>query len=159
MQCIQSVTYSILINGSPTKPFETRRGLRQGDPLSPFLFVLAMEYFTRSRKKLQQIPDFNYHPRCEKMHIMQLSFADDLLLFCRGDSTSVKIMYECFLQFSKASGLKVNKRKSFVFFGGVHDNVQQEILENLGFEKGELPVRYLGVPSNTKRLTATQCQP
>ncbi|XP_070013797.1 uncharacterized protein [Nicotiana sylvestris] len=140
MRCVQSVSYSIFLNGKPTEPFKARRGLRQGDPLSPFLFLLAMEYLTRSLKTLRRIPNFNYHPRCDKLQVVQLGFADDLLLFCRGDTISVKLLYDCFLNFSQASGLKVNQSKSSVFFGGVAAVTQQEILHILGFPKGVLPI-------------------
>ncbi|XP_060188966.1 uncharacterized protein LOC132617915 [Lycium barbarum] len=131
MKCIRSVFYFILINGIPTEPFEAKKGLRQGDLLSPFLFVLVMKYLTRSLKTLKQIPDFNYHPRCEKLRIVQLGFADDLLLFCRGNLWSIQLLYKCFKQFSQASGLMVNKSKSSVFFGGVDvvDNIMD--CENL----------------------------
>lgn len=159
MQCTTTVSYSILINGEPTKPFKANKGLRQGDSLLPYLFVLAMEYLTRILKTLRKNPDFNYHPKCSKMNIIQLSFADDLLLFSRGDIMSVQLVFQCFQQFSKASGLIANKEKSSIIFGGVREEQQQQILDGLGFVKGELPVRYLGVPLSTKRLSLIQCQP
>lgn len=159
MGCVTTVTYSILLNGRPTQPFVARRGLRQGDPLSPFLFVIAMEFLTRKLKTLRLIPDFNYHPRCEKLQIVQLGFADDLLLFCRGDIRSVQLLYECFLRFSHCSGLVVNKHKSSIFCGGVPEDIQQAILNILGISKGALPVKYLGVPLSSKRLSVSQCQP
>ncbi|XP_070026553.1 secreted RxLR effector protein 78-like [Nicotiana sylvestris] len=81
MACMETVTYTVMINGALIKPFEAKKGLRHGDPMSPFLFVLAMEYLTRSLKILNQNPDFNYHPKCAKMQILQLGFADDFLLF------------------------------------------------------------------------------
>lgn len=62
MECLRSVSYSIGINGWPTEPFATRRGLRQGDHMSFFLFVLAMDYFYRMLRRLDDQPNFNYHP-------------------------------------------------------------------------------------------------
>ncbi|XP_019252627.1 PREDICTED: uncharacterized protein LOC109231417 [Nicotiana attenuata] len=93
------------------------------------------------------------------MNIVQLSFADDLLLFCRGDAISVQLLFQYFQQLSKASGLVANADINSIFFGGVNDDQQQEILQALGFVKGTLPVRYLGVPLSSKRLSLVQCQP
>ncbi|XP_070044997.1 uncharacterized protein [Nicotiana tomentosiformis] len=98
-----------------------------------------MEYLTRNLKTLNQIPDFNYHPKCAKLQILQLGFADDLFLFCRGDIGSIKLPYNCFMKFSKASGLEINKKKSSIFFGGMSHDMQADILEFLGIQKGELP--------------------
>ncbi|XP_070015206.1 uncharacterized protein [Nicotiana sylvestris] len=114
MACITTVSYTIVVNGKPTRPFDARRGVRQGGSLSPYLFVIAMEYLTRILKTLKEKPDFNYHLRCEKLHIVQLSFADDLLMFYRGDVVSIKLLYECFDQFSKASG-RLQLIKSVLF--------------------------------------------
>ncbi|XP_019258169.1 PREDICTED: uncharacterized protein LOC109236442 [Nicotiana attenuata] len=141
MNCVTTVSYSIMINGQPTKPFQAKKGLRHGDSLSPYLFVLVMEYLTRLLKTLKKDPNFNYHPKCGKLNIVQLSFADDILLFCRGDAISVQLLFQCFQQFSKASGLGANADKSSMFFGGVHDDNQQRILQDLEFIKGTLPVR------------------
>ncbi|XP_015166936.1 uncharacterized protein [Solanum tuberosum] len=119
MQCVTTITYSIQINGHITTPFKAKRGVRQGDPMSPYLFVLATDYLTRILKNLQKNPDFHYHPRCKKQNIVQLSFADDLLMFCRG--------------------LVANEEKSSVYFGGVNKQQQEEILQELQYVKGELP--------------------
>ncbi|XP_056689146.1 uncharacterized protein [Spinacia oleracea] len=63
MECISSVTYSILINGQPCLPFPAKKGLRQGDPLSPFIFAIGMEYLSRSLMQLKADPNFNFHPK------------------------------------------------------------------------------------------------
>lgn len=110
-------------------------------------------------KQLRNDPNFNFQPRCDKLNITQLGFADDLLLFCRGDTVSVQMMYECFKEFSRASGLKANVAKSSIYFGGVPHEVQLEILQAVGFSKGELPFKYLGIPLSTKRISMSQCQP
>nr|XP_009599952.1 uncharacterized protein LOC104095515 [Nicotiana tomentosiformis] len=71
---------------------------------------------------------------------------------------SVKALYACFQMFSKVSGLEANVEKSSVYFGGVNQQLQLDILDHLGFLKGELPIRYLGVPLSTKRLSLAQCR-
>lgn len=74
---------------NPSAPFKVKRRIRQGDPLSPYLFILSIKYLTRSLKTLRVTEEFIFHPRCQKLHIVQLNFVDDLLLFCRGDLTQL----------------------------------------------------------------------
>ncbi|XP_075074502.1 uncharacterized protein LOC142162093 [Nicotiana tabacum] len=118
-----------------------------------------MEYLTRLLKTLKYNPDFNCHPRCAKLNLVQLGFADDLLLFCMGDVISAKLLYACFDSFSKASGLIAKQGKSFIYFGGVAPNILQEILQTLGLQAGTLPFRYLRLSLSSKRLSIGQCQP
>lgn len=85
MTCISSAHYSVLINGNPEGYFRGERGVRQGDPLSPYLFVLAMEYLARLLNKAQEVTDFKYYAKCKGLKINHLMFADDLMLYCRAD--------------------------------------------------------------------------
>ncbi|XP_021757246.1 uncharacterized protein LOC110722282, partial [Chenopodium quinoa] len=101
-------------------------------------------------------PNFNYHPKCEKLGITHIMFADDLLLFSRGDLISVQLLFEAFQKFSSASGLVANLDKSDVYFGGLTDSKQDTLQEALGMNKGSLPFRYLGVPLSAKKLTISQ---
>ncbi|XP_009801279.1 uncharacterized protein [Nicotiana sylvestris] len=149
MVCVKTISYSILINGKPMEPFKARRGLRQGDPLSPFLFVLGMEYLTRSFKTLKYKLDFNFHLRCDKLNIIQLGFADDVLLFCRGDTISIQMIFNCFMEFSKAFVLKANTTKSSIYFGGVPQDIQQSIVQVIGFSMGELSFKKVAIDQNS----------
>lgn len=94
--CMYSVSYSVLINGELTEPFPGAKGLRQGDLISPFLFALAMEYLRRLLTDLKNGKQFHFHPKCKKLSITNLSFADDQLLFARGDNQSVAMLKQCF---------------------------------------------------------------
>nr|XP_016476628.1 PREDICTED: uncharacterized protein LOC107798174 [Nicotiana tabacum] len=114
MACIRTVSYSMLINGKPFIPFEARKGLRRGDPLSPFLFVLAMEYLSRSLKTLKDNKQFRFHPRCARFNLVQLGFANNSLLFCRGDVESVKILHKHFQLFSVAPGNVEPTKKALI---------------------------------------------
>lgn len=81
MKCISNVSYSIIINRKPSSPFPGKKGLGQGDSLSLFLFVIAIEYLNKQLKTLRHNPNFNFYPKCSKLQIIQLGFVDDLLLF------------------------------------------------------------------------------
>ncbi|PNX58470.1 ribonuclease H [Trifolium pratense] len=82
---------------------------------------------------------FLFHAKCEKLGLTNLCFADDLLLFARGDKVSVAIMMEAFDKFSKSTGLKVNPTKCCIFFGGVDQSTKDDIKRLTHFEEGKLP--------------------
>lgn len=79
-------------------------------------------------------------------------FADDLLLFSRGDEISVDLMFKAFMLFFSASGLEANLDKSNVYFGGISYHASQRMLEILQMPTGDFPFRYIGVPLSTKKL-------
>nr|XP_009789134.1 PREDICTED: uncharacterized protein LOC104236815 [Nicotiana sylvestris] len=153
------VSYTILINGEPSVPFNAAKGHRQRDHMSSFLFVLVMEYLSRSLKELPKKAEFHYHPIWSKLAITHLCFADDILLFARGDLSSVVTMQHCFNQFSAASSLKANLGKSLIYFGGVNRGDKDRIVQEFGLIESELPFNYLGVPLSTKKLSLVQWQP
>ncbi|XP_058784174.1 uncharacterized mitochondrial protein AtMg01250-like [Vicia villosa] len=78
--CVFSSHMSILVNGSATKEFTVQRGLRQGDPLSPFLFVLVMEGLTSIVKKSVEVGDFKPFCYSDKDSVDILQFADDTVI-------------------------------------------------------------------------------
>lgn len=148
--CVKTVSYSIVVNDQLTIPFNAKKWPRQGDPLiliSPFVCpgILAMEYLSRSLKLLRLQPQFKFHPECRRLDLIQLGFADDLL-FCKGDVTSVKLLFAKFREFSKAFGLNANLSKSSIYCVGISTHVHQDIQNVLEFNIGNLPFRYLGVP-------------
>lgn len=79
MECLSTVSYSILINGYPTTPIQEKKGLGQGGPMSPFLFALGMEYLLGCLQVETAAPEFNFHPRFKKLGITHMMFVDDLL--------------------------------------------------------------------------------
>ncbi|XP_074296366.1 uncharacterized protein LOC141626478 [Silene latifolia] len=135
MQCVSSPSYTLSLNGSHFGFFKGRIGLRQGDPLSPLLFTLCLEYFTRILAVVTLRHDFHFHPMCRALGLCHLAFADDLLLFCRGDASSVKVLMRALHTFSIASGLTVNKSKSDIFMNGLTDTDKAYILQLSGFKK------------------------
>nr|XP_016512294.1 PREDICTED: uncharacterized protein LOC107829334 [Nicotiana tabacum] len=131
MNCIKTVNYSIILNGESVAPFNAAKGLIQGDPMSHFLFAIAIEYLSRLLKDLQHEKSYKFHPRCRRLGITHLSFVDDLLLFARGDSEYVERLHACFTTFSAASGLQANLTKSAVYCGGMAHREKEAIVQQL----------------------------
>ena len=142
--CITTPKFSICVNGELTG-FSSGKRVRQGDPLSPFLFLIAMEAFSRSLSMAVLHPSFDFHPKCKAINLSHLCFADDIFLFAKGNATSEQIVMDELAKFETFSGLQVNKQKSAVFLAGVNNSVKATILSTTGFSLGSMPVKYLGV--------------
>lgn len=105
MQCVTTVSFSININGNIHGFFKGKRGLRQGCPMSSFLFTLVMEVLNLIIKhRIRESGCFKYHRDCERLQITHLCFADDLLIFCKGDTNYVQIIHDSLEEFKRVSG-------------------------------------------------------
>ena len=134
--------------------------VRQGDPLSSYLFTLVMQMFSLMiKRRVMEEGIFRFHPKCTQQGITHLSFADDLFLFSTADPYSVQILKECFDEFARCSGLWPNQGKSSVFFGNVSYDARVLIQNILDFNVGVLPVWYLGVPLISTALWVNDCKP
>ncbi|GJW46879.1 putative reverse transcriptase domain, reverse transcriptase zinc-binding domain protein [Tanacetum coccineum] len=144
MECVTSTSFSICINGSLHGYFKGKRGLRQGDPMSPYLFTLIMEVLTLMlHRKVIDSEMFTFHRYCADLDLINLCFADDLLLFDHGDVDSAKVIMDALDEFKLASGLTPSLPKSTAYFCNVLNHVKIAILHVLPFEEGRLPVKYL----------------
>ncbi|KAK4380907.1 hypothetical protein Sango_3019800 [Sesamum angolense] len=112
-ECVTTASFSVCLNGEPHGFFFGSRGLRQGDPMSPYLFVLCMEVFhLQMHKNIMESTVFQFHWRCRELELFSLCFADDLFLFCRADVASVLVFKEGLDWYSGVSGLQANPDKS-----------------------------------------------
>lgn len=99
-----------------------------------------MEYLTRLLAA-RTTSHFNLHAKCEKSKITHLIFADDLMLFCGGDHTSLKIMSESMKGFEECSRLEINMLKSNLFVAGVHGHELDQLQQVFGFPLGTLSIK------------------
>ncbi|GKA66800.1 RNA-directed DNA polymerase, eukaryota, reverse transcriptase zinc-binding domain protein, partial [Tanacetum coccineum] len=151
MVCLTTASFSICVNGETHGFFKGKRGLRQGDPMSPYLFTIVMEVLNLMIKRQIRLDSrFRYHWGCSKINLTHLCFADDLLMLCHGDLISASILRRALDEFSMTSGLYPSMAKSTVFYSNVPDDVKEDIRLAMPFREGELPVRYLGVPLISK---------
>ncbi|XP_072076815.1 uncharacterized protein [Arachis hypogaea] len=156
-ECMTTVSMLMLINGSPSKPFRIERGLRQGDPLSPFLFILAVDILHRMVGKA--VRNGRISPLLvgrDNIELSHLQFADDTILFFPKD-TKILVNYKRLLRcFELMSGLSINFDKSSLILV----NCEQELVTNmcglLECAEATLPVKYLGISLGTNpRLVKT----
>ena len=151
--CISTASFSVLINGSPAGFFQSSRGLRQGDPLSPYLFVIGMEALSCL---INRAVDGNYlsgikiaNERGEDLSISHFFYADDTLIFCEDDLEQLKFLSWILMWFEAMSGLKINLTKSEIIPIGPVNNLV-ELTSELGCNIGSFPTSYLGLPLGAK---------
>ncbi|CAL1376389.1 unnamed protein product [Linum trigynum] len=148
-ECLRSTSFSVLMNGTPSGYFSPSWGLRQGDPLSPLLFVICTEGFAAllrkaiSEEKLEGIKVAHRAPR-----ISHLFFADDSYLFLRGSLQECENLLEVLNEYEELSGQKVNLAKSAVCFSKNIRLPDQEFLAQiLGVGAVGVHDKYLGLPT------------
>ncbi|KAM6546692.1 hypothetical protein CsatB_027428 [Cannabis sativa] len=122
MSCVSSVSYSVLLNGCPLKKFMPQRGLRQGDPLSPFLFLLCQEVLLKLILKAEaQGLIHGIKIGRSTPQVSHLMFVDDTILFARANERDAKTLIDCLTTYEKWSGQSCSKHKSSVFFSRKKD--------------------------------------
>ncbi|KAL3824228.1 hypothetical protein ACJIZ3_020257 [Penstemon smallii] len=135
--CITSCSYSILINGASFGFFKPTPGIRQGDPLSPFLFIIYGELLSRILNRAE-----NSSPT-----ISHLLYADDLTIFCRANTMDAQTISDCLDLFNDWSSQKMNKDKSFIHFSvNTYPFLKSDILATLGLKECNHKLKHLGLP-------------
>jgi hypothetical protein len=158
MRCVTCVRYAVRVNGELTEPVVPSRGIRQGDPISPYLFLLCTEGLSsllqqkEGRGELYGIRNGRLGPP-----ISHLLFADDSIFFARSDDRSVDALKNTLKVYCEGSGQKNNLEKSSVFFGDhCPDQVKQKVKTSLEVQSEVLNDFYLGMPTSVGRSpTAT----
>ncbi|GKE07601.1 putative RNA-directed DNA polymerase, eukaryota, reverse transcriptase zinc-binding domain protein, partial [Tanacetum coccineum] len=147
MGCLDSAYASILINGSPTKEFKVERGLRQGDPLFPLLFIIAVEALNVVLLEAKNKDIFRgIEVGKDKVYLSHLQFADDALIMGEWSLTNAKNLSRILTCFHLASGLKVNFNKSKLLGVGVTNTELISLASTIGCQPSQFPCTYLGLP-------------
>ncbi|KAG8496872.1 hypothetical protein CXB51_008016 [Gossypium anomalum] len=148
MRCVYSVSYSVCLNGAMSERFTPSCGLRQGDHLSPYLFLICAEGFSILLEKAKQSGLMKGAPiGRERFSINHLFFADDCILFEDASSEGAMVVYDTIREYESISGQRVNFDKSLIYFGAnMEANIKESIVNLLGVREASNPEKYLGLP-------------
>ncbi|XP_071714534.1 uncharacterized protein [Rutidosis leptorrhynchoides] len=147
--CLSSSCASVLINGSPSAEFTIGRGLRQGDPLSPLLFIIGMEGLTAALKDALDASLYKGLRVGDPNHgelVSHCIYADDALFVGEWDDTNATNLVTILGCFFLVSGLKVDLLKSNLFGVGVHSQEVARLAAIMGCSNSALPFHFLGLP-------------
>ncbi|GKA19420.1 RNA-directed DNA polymerase, eukaryota, reverse transcriptase zinc-binding domain protein [Tanacetum coccineum] len=155
MAGLKSSRASILVNGSPTSEFSLKRGLRQGDPLSPFLFIIVMEGLHIALKDGLTANLFQgVKIGSSEIRLSHLFYADDVIILSEWNQCDMDNIIRILNVFYLASGLKINISKSNLYGVGVSSDDIESMAAGTGCSASNLPFSYLGLPigSNINRI-------
>lgn len=146
-QCITTVSFSVMLNGSPFGFFKPGRGLRQRDPLSPFLFILGSEVLSRMLGRVENYGLFHGIKVSRRaLSLSHLLFADDIMIFSRANTREVNQINIVLEEYARLSGQKINKAKSSLFCSGnTHPEVVVALCNSLQVKKMAMNNKYLGL--------------
>ena len=144
---------SLLINGGKTRSFKPKKGLRQGDPLSPSLFILCQEVLARmlDREFLEgRISGVKASPNGPTLtHVM---YADDIVLFSKADSREASSLNNCLEKYCTWSGQQINRAKSGLAFSKASSKpAMQGVKQLLQMKSLNRETKYLGAPMFLKK--------
>jgi hypothetical protein len=153
-----TATTRVTVNGVPGQRIRHARGLRQGDPLSPLLFVIAMEVTTLLLCKPSDLGMLSPIGNCSAAQRVSI-YADDVVIFVKPTVQDIVTVRELLQLLGEASGLKVNYRKTsatLIRAGEVEEELVKQLLQ---CEIKQFPIKYLGLPLALRPLTKVQWQP
>ncbi|PWA73265.1 RNA-directed DNA polymerase, eukaryota [Artemisia annua] len=142
--CLKSSRGSILVNGSPTEEFQFYKGLKQGDPLSPFLFILIMESLHISFQRVVESNMFKGIKLSDSLCISHMFYADDAVFVGNWSDENINTLTHVLDVFYRASGLKINMCKSKILGINVDVHKVNQAANKLGCLILSCPFSYLG---------------
>jgi hypothetical protein len=151
MECVSIVTYSVRFNNVPLEPFKPSHDLRQGDPLSLYLFLFVADGLSQllqqeiQRQRLHELRINRSSPG-----ISHLLFVDDTLLFVEASENQDQIIKDVLCRFERSTGQLINPSKCSLLFGsGCPDAIKESVAVVLNVHNTTLEEKYLGLPTPT----------
>lgn len=156
MECVTSVNYSVLINGSPEGMIIPQRGLRQGDPLSHYLFILCAEALSHLvNRAMEDMSLLGIKVAMQAPAVNHLLFVDDSLFFTLANKKAADKLKKIFGMYEKVSGQAINYKKSSITFGKkVSSDTQSKMRNILQIHNVGGIGKYLGLPKQTSNRKA-----
>lgn len=150
MRTVCSVKFSVMFNGKRLEKFTPSRGLRQGDPISPYLFLFAAEGLSSLLKnQTESSPVHGIRVADTAPPVSHLLFTDDSLLFVKASVEGAIQVSSLLESYCNASGQKINLDKSSVFFSkGCSQGVKESMKTTLNVHNESLSEKYLGMPTD-----------
>jgi len=147
MVCVRSVSYSVVVNGKPMGNIKPARGIRQGDPISPYLFLLCAESLSLliqhavNSRVLTGVPT-----SLRGLRLNHLFFADNSMSFCKANSVEWRRLFKILGIYEAGSGQKINIQKTTIFFSrNTSAEKREEILSLSGLTEANRIDIYLGL--------------
>jgi len=155
MRCVTSVSFSVRVNGNLSTPFKPSRGIRQGDAISPYLFLLCSEGLSCLLRAVGPAHlSRGVRVGIHAPWVSHLLFADDCIVFSEASQRGAQRLQDILNIYSRGSGQLVNRDKSAVFFSANCDDAcKQEVREVLHIDSEALAEKYLGLPTALGRAT------
>jgi hypothetical protein len=134
-------TANIILNGEKWKPFPLKSGMRQGCPLSPLLFNIALEFLARAIRQEEEIKGIQIGKETVKIAL----FADDMILYLKDPKNSTQKLLDTIHSYSNVAGYKINLQKSFLFLYTNNEQTEKEYMEKIPFTTASKKIKYLGL--------------
>jgi hypothetical protein len=161
MTCVTTVKLCVQVNGNLTDEITPTRGLRQGDPLSPYLFLFIADSLSKMIRKAvhdQKLKDLKI---CSMSPgISHLLFADDCMLFFKAETEQAKTIKSILTYFEKGSGQVLSANKCSILFGeSCQGKIQEEVRLALQVQRTDFEDKYLGLPTPEGRMKKDKFEP
>jgi hypothetical protein len=159
-QIVVGGSVGILLNGEDSSYFKTGKGLRQGDPLSPFLFNLVGDGLSRMLDKaINQGLVKGLLQTFRPGGIVSLQYVDDTILFSHADDLSLRNLKGVLMWYEQISGMRINFHKSELVPLNLEPSEAHRLAHLFSCPLGSFPIKYLGVPLHYDNLARDDIQP